>query len=403
MAADFEMINVLSNRHYQFIKHLYNSSHIQCIVLNSDYKLIYESQNETHENEDYKDLYQAVEKKQNRFMVIQLTQNMVSWAFIKDSLLFCFGPMSTVEVRNAELMELSHRYHMEASNLSIPKAAWLNIISYIRFSYWGITDVQLDEKESSEIEGWEDIHTAEITNYGIIKYQEGIEHLSYQIERDWYSAIVHGDSEEMSRIMPKKEVDNTGDIGILAKNNAYKQQEYAAISAIALATRAAIEGGVSPQAAYENSDILLQRVAAARDIIEIGKIVFEASRTFIKLVKNIKESQRQDLITEQIKSYISQNLSKPISIGRMAEELDYSRSYISAHFSKMNGMPIKTYITQCRVIAAANMLKYSGQSIGDISDYMQFSNPSLFSKYFKELYGMSPMEYRKKNKDQKFM
>lgn len=42
------------------------------------------------------------------------------------------------------------------------------------------------------------------------------------------------------------------------------------------------------------------------------------------------------------------------------------------------------------------MLKHSNLLVYEISDELNFANPSFFSKFFKRLTGMSPQEYQKK-------
>ena len=46
------------------------------------------------------------------------------------------------------------------------------------------------------------------------------------------------------------------------------------------------------------------------------------------------------------------------------------------------------------VYEAKRLLKYSGLSIGEISDNLNFTSQSFFGKYFKSHTGMTPSAYR---------
>ena len=79
----------------------------------------------------------------------------------------------------------------------------------------------------------------------------------------------------------------------------------------------------------------------------------------------------------------------------VAKELSYSEYYLSHIFSKTVGMSIKEYITKKKLQSAAQMLKTTNLSIGEISDYLNFSTHHTFRQAFKKVYLMSPGEYRK--------
>jgi len=52
------------------------------------------------------------------------------------------------------------------------------------------------------------------------------------------------------------------------------------------------------------------------------------------------------------------------------------------------------WINDCVIMEAKNLLKYSEMSIQEISEYLNFSNQSFFSQYFKRISGHTPSEYR---------
>jgi len=93
--------------------------------------------------------------------------------------------------------------------------------------------------------------------------------------------------------------------------------------------------------------------------------------------------------------YIDREYIYITSVKNVAKALSYNEYYLSHIFSEKVGMSMKEYITKKKLQAAAQMLKTTELSIGDISDYFNFSNHHTFRQAFKKVYNMSPGEYRK--------
>lgn len=83
------------------------------------------------------------------------------------------------------------------------------------------------------------------------------------------------------------------------------------------------------------------------------------------------------------------------SVKNVAKELSYSEYYLSHIFSEKVGMSIKEYVIRKKLQAAAQMLKTTTLSIGEISDYLNFNTHHTFRQAFKKVYSMSPNECRK--------
>ena len=87
---------------------------------------------------------------------------------------------------------------------------------------------------------------------------------------------------------------------------------------------------------------------------------------------------------------MARHLYQQFTIQQMAKEMSVSRSCLSSTFSRQTGMSIKEHIIEQRLIASSNMLKYSGESVFRISEYLKFPSQSSLSIYFKKKYGITP-------------
>lgn len=328
-----------------------------------------------------------------------LGENIYYWSFVADDRWYAFGPVGTVFLRYDEMRSLAHKLHMDYGLLEIPKISPDRYHALMSFTVWQMTGKQLDE--DVVIKG-QSVYVSnpekEKMEYDIYRIQKESIHTPYEYEESLMRAIEEGLSEDISSISQMQLKKYPGqDLGLLAVNSEFKQQEYMNVSFIALSTRAAIRGGVPPRTAYETSDLFLQRMSRCSSIMELMDIANEVAEKFASLVREYRQTN-QGVLIEQCKDYIAKHLYKKFTISQMAEDMAVSRTYLSGKFSEKTGMTIQQYIIDQRLNAAANLLKYSTESIAQISDYMNFSSQGRFSGYFKKKYGMTPLQYREKYK-----
>ena len=99
-------------------------------------------------------------------------------------------------------------------------------------------------------------------------------------------------------------------------------------------------------------------------------------------------------VLEKIKRYISDHLTDA-TLGGLASTLGYSPSYTAAKIKAVSGMSFTDYLQRERCIKAAEMLLHGDASIEGIIGAVGYKNGNFFRKKFKEMFDMSPLEYRK--------
>ena len=93
--------------------------------------------------------------------------------------------------------------------------------------------------------------------------------------------------------------------------------------------------------------------------------------------------------------FIDANLEKNLTIAYIEKQTYISKSSLYTLFHENFGCTIKEYINKRRIARACKMLRYSNQSIEYISKFVGFSSGPYFSKVFKDVMKMSPIQYRK--------
>ena len=334
-------------------------------------------------------------ERQKPFIYMEEEGRIFYWMFLWEKTYYLLGVMHAQPLTFSG--ERGYLYHkkIKRKDFSLREcnvAESFPIISLIYFYITGNT-FDLETLLDESIVDWQQFQE-ELVSRRIDWTREDRTHMPYQYERKWYQSIRDGrehfrTGEEESSLL--------GRVGVLAREDEQKQMEYMDVAQITLAARAAIEGGVPPLQAYQMSDLFLQKCAACSDMVELLQIGNQASNSFARLVREHRNKNTREPHVELCKDYIARHLTKKFSIAQMAEELGISYSYLASKFREMEGISLKKYLTQEKLRAAANLLKYSKADVGEIAEYLAFPSASSMCVSFREQYGDTPLEFRKKN------
>lgn len=79
-----------------------------------------------------------------------------------------------------------------------------------------------------------------------------------------------------------------------------------------------------------------------------------------------------------------------------ASQLNITPKYLSAILKETMNCRPSTIIQLFTMKAIEHRLRFTDMTIQEISNDLNFPNPSFFGKYFKEHAGMTPLAYRNK-------
>ncbi|MBQ4283994.1 MAG: helix-turn-helix transcriptional regulator [Lachnospira sp.] len=111
----------------------------------------------------------------------------------------------------------------------------------------------------------------------------------------------------------------------------------------------------------------------------------------------IKEVDVDNMLIQEIATYIYNNYDKRISLDDISTKFHISRSYLSKKFKAVTGFGFKEYLINIRIKKACSLLLETDRSITDIAFECGFNDSNYFGDAFRNVKGVSPHKYRKNN------
>lgn len=214
---------------------------------------------------------------------------------------------------------------------------------------------------------------------------------SYAAETIVMNCIRNGDPDGLQNFDLN---DSSLHVGIIG-SSALRQLKNNLIVTTTLCTRAAIEGGLDHDTAYQLSDYFIKTGEQLQSADALYSLLSKVSYTFAEKVHEIQlPVSANDMIQKAIR-YIQQNTNQHITASNVAEHVGFSRSYFSSLFKTELGFSLCSFITRCKLEEGKRLLRYTSKPIHVISNYLCFSSQSHFQTAFKKQYGISPLQYRK--------
>lgn len=96
----------------------------------------------------------------------------------------------------------------------------------------------------------------------------------------------------------------------------------------------------------------------------------------------------------EILKYIQANF-KSVTLDVLADEFNYTPDYISKLIKRHTGLSFTYILQDIKFKKAAKMLRSSNIKIIDVCYAIGYNSVEYFSRKFKDIFGISPMEYRK--------
>jgi len=107
---------------------------------------------------------------------------------------------------------------------------------------------------------------------------------------------------------------------------------------------------------------------------------------------------RKDDIVQRFFTLLFENFREHRELAFYADRLCLSPRYLASIVKQTSGRSPAEWINERVIGEAKQMLNYSGLSVKQIAQQLNFPNQSFFGKYFRHHTGLSPLKYREKGR-----
>ncbi len=364
----------------------------------------YVNDNPIRENEKFRKSLQSAADQQEE-PVLKIDSHEVVFGCIRkkteeNTAYFMIGPMALKRKSKVELHAYYKDYGMKKKiEKSLPVLDFTKILGLIGLAAGILTEKKYTHEQLIQANHLNtDLEQISEEKVKFSMASEGIPHHTYEEERRVWNAVREGQTKEAMDFSMALD----GKIGIMSKTELFQWKKTATVT-IALCTRAAIEGGISPIEAYQISDFYNQKCDECKNVSELLSCRNLAIHDLTDLVRRKKEESKKAGYVELCCDYIAKHYCETIRLEYIAKNLGISSGYLSRIFSRETGMRMQDYIIKERVEHAANMLKFSDLPISEIGNYVNFPSQSYFGKMFKKYKNMTPAKYRNLYRPKEFI
>ena len=116
------------------------------------------------------------------------------------------------------------------------------------------------------------------------------------------------------------------------------------------------------------------------------------------LVKIVRPKKKLRPVTRQVsalKEYLDNHYSEKITLEGLSEIFFVNKYTLSREFKELYGTSIINYLLLVRITHAKQMLRFTNLSVDEIGASCGITPLYYFSRTFKKIEGISPLEYRR--------
>ena len=125
----------------------------------------------------------------------------------------------------------------------------------------------------------------------------------------------------------------------------------------------------------------------------LALLVNSQNQNLEKQKKTLPHDYSPDVYVDNALQYIHNHYAHA-KISDIASYIGITRSYLTHIFKQKMEISPQEYLVSYRLEQGSRLLRTTKMSIGEIAEKIGYENPLTFSKIFKNVYGVSPKNYR---------
>lgn len=113
-------------------------------------------------------------------------------------------------------------------------------------------------------------------------------------------------------------------------------------------------------------------------------------------IKQIEITSADEKLVKEATSFVEKNITNPeLTVEMMSDYLNMSRVNLYKRLLSTTGNTPKEFIRSIRLKHAEQMLREGQFNVSEVAYNVGFNNPKYFSKYFIEMFGTTPSQYKR--------
>ena len=154
-------------------------------------------------------------------------------------------------------------------------------------------------------------------------------------------------------------------------------------------------------AEFLDADLL--EVREHMDVLQMIQRIEEQYKVHVEGITGKRDVKYQRVSREEwiahVLNYIDENCDVcDLSVSMVADQFSMSISHLSHKFKEQTNRNISDYIIEKKLTYASELLTKTEYSVKNIAEMTGYSHPASFIRKFKQQYGVTPAEYRSKER-----
>lgn len=114
-----------------------------------------------------------------------------------------------------------------------------------------------------------------------------------------------------------------------------------------------------------------------------------------KIRRRARKTNTRDPRIQVVEDYIVSHPKEPLNLPLFCQIAEVSEPTLRRLFKQQTGKSPSHYIKELHMLIAARELLLSEKRVSDIAYDMGYNDPNYFSRLFRDVFGLSPQEYRR--------
>lgn len=312
------------------------------------------------------------------------------------------GPLNSVETalsdreRMLKALNITVEFKMGLERLAkkMPICSMISLVPYTQMLHCCVTgetvsrsSVQFQKSESRYTKIGDKPSTGEVK-------QEKDRHVTWMLEQAVLENVRSGNlnyQEDYDRMASQATGVRVPDQDMLERG------KMSVVTFIGSCVRAAIEGGLTPEAAHTRGDAYLHSLMQCTTVGDVKALNTAMYADFVHAVHNCRTRTRYSKQIQSCCDFIEVNVEEDVTLAMLAKRMGYNEYYLARKFKEETGSSIVNYIKSVKVERAKVLLTCSLLTIQEISEKLHFCSRGYFSDVFRTMTGKTPGRYREEN------